>query len=44
MARVKGSYIAKVIIDFDYEEDDFDFLITRKMILISSHLKNLTKT
>ena len=25
MARVKGSYIAKVIIDFDYEEDDFDF-------------------
>ena len=23
MARVKGSYIAKVIIDFDYEEDDF---------------------
>ena len=24
MARVKGSYIAKVIIDFDYEEDDFD--------------------
>ena len=25
MARVKGSYIAKVILNFDYEEDNFDF-------------------
>ena len=25
MARVRGSYIAKVIIVLDYEEDDFEF-------------------
>lgn len=31
MARVKGTYIAKVIIDFDYEEDDFDFKTFEKL-------------
>ena len=25
MARVRGSYVAKVIVNFDYEEDDFEF-------------------
>ena len=31
MARVKGTYIAKVIIDFDYEEDRSELLSFEKL-------------
>ena len=31
MARVKGTYIAKVIIDFDYEEDRSELITFEKL-------------